>query len=148
MGGLGGVGFPKFPTVFPKIAFEGFFTLSCKKNVQKFFAQKISCYKKTSFKLVLHFMFYKIFCISNPKSVAFQKLKITKTTGTKPISLESKKFQISIKLEAVTDVISKFHLNPSTHSPVAPFQKKLSFFSLLAFLIIFAQYTLFKFIYQ
>ena len=138
MGGLGGVGFPKFPTVFPKIAFEGFFTLSCKKNVQKFFAQKISCYKKTFFKLVLHFMFHKIFCISNPKSVAFQKLKITKTTGTKPISLESQKFQISIKLEAATDILSKFHLNPSTHSPVAPFKKKTHFFSLCLVLNIFA----------
>ena len=138
MGGLGGVGFPKFPTVFPKITFEGFFTLSCKKNVQKIVAQKIFCHKKTLLKPVLHFLFYKIFCISNPKSVAFEKLKITKTTGTKPISLESKKFQISIQLEAVTDILSKFHLNPSTHSPVAPFQKKTHFFSLCLVLNIFA----------
>ena len=138
MGGLGRVKFPKFPTVFPKIEFEGFFSLSCKKNAQKFFAQKISCYKKTLFKLVLHFMFYKIFCISNRKSVAFQKLKITKTTGTKPISLESQKFQISIQLESVTDVLSKFHLNPSTHPPVAPFQKKTPFFSKCLVLLIFA----------
>ena len=73
MGGLGVVKIPKFPTVFPKIAFEGFFTLSCEKNAQKFFAQKISHHKKNSFKPVLHFLFYKNFCISNQKNRGIQK---------------------------------------------------------------------------
>jgi len=73
MGGLGVVKIPKFPTVFPKIAFEGFFTLSCEKNAQKFFAQKISHHKKISFKPVLHFLFYKNFCISNQKTGASKK---------------------------------------------------------------------------
>ena len=57
----------------PKIAFEGFFTLSCEKNAQKFFAQKISHHKKISFKPVLHFLFYKNFCISNQKTGASKK---------------------------------------------------------------------------
>ena len=73
MGGLGVVKIPKFPTVFPKIAFEGFFTLSCEKNAQKFFAQKISHHKKNFFKPVLHFLFYKNFCISNQKTGASKK---------------------------------------------------------------------------
>ena len=128
MGGLGGVGFPKFPTVFPKIAFEGFFTLSCKKNTQKFFAQKISCYKKTFYKIVLHFLFYKIFCISYQKTGAFKKPIFTEITGTTPISLKFKKFQICIKFQLVTHIVSKFHPNPSNHLPVTVSQKKSFFF--------------------
>ena len=73
MGGLGVVKFPKFPTVFPKNAFEGFFTLSCEKNAQKFFAQKISHHKKNFFDQVLHFLFHKNFCISNQKTGASKK---------------------------------------------------------------------------
>ena len=73
MRGLGVVKIPKFPTVFPKIAFEGFFTLSCEKNAQKFFAQKIFNHKKNFFKPVLHFLFYKNFCISNQKNWDIQK---------------------------------------------------------------------------
>ena len=73
MGGLGVVKIPKFPTVSPKIAFEGFFTLSCEKNAQKFFAQKISHHKKNFFDQVLHFLFHKNFCISNQKTGASKK---------------------------------------------------------------------------
>ena len=134
MGGLGSVKFPKFPTVFPKIAFEGFFTLSCKKNAQKFFAQKIFCDKKTLFKSVLHFMFYKNFCISYQKTGAFQKAIFTKITGTTPISLKFQKFQISIKFQLVTHIVSKFHPNPSNHPPVTVSQKKSFFFSKVAVL--------------
>ena len=134
MGGLGSVKFPKFPTVFPKIAFEGFFTLSCKKNAQKFFAQKIFCDKKNLFKPVLHFLFYKIFCISYQKTGAFKKAIFTKITGTTPISLKFQKFQISIKFQLVTHIVSKFHPNPSNHPPVTVSQKKSFFFSKVAVL--------------
>ena len=41
-GGLGVVKIPKFP----KIVFEGFFTLSCKKNAQKFCTKNFSSQEK------------------------------------------------------------------------------------------------------
>ena len=66
-GGLCGVKFPKFPTVFPKIAFKGFFTSSCEKKTQKFFTQKISYHKKIFFKLDLRFLFHTIFVSTTQK---------------------------------------------------------------------------------
>ena len=145
MGGLGGVRFPNFPIVSPKIPKNWIFHLSFQKLVQKSFGEESVFSKKNLLHLVLHFLFYKFFCISYPKSVAFKNLIFTQLTATIPISLRSQKFQNHITFAFFTHVVSKFHLNPSTHPPVAPFQKKLSFFSLCLVLIIFRIVTLFKF---
>ena len=103
------------------------------KNMQKLFAEKVFCDKKKLFEPVLHFLFYKNFCISYQKTGAFKKPNFTKITGTTPISLKFQKFQISIKLELVTHIVSKFHPNPSNHLPVALSQKKAIFLRVTGF---------------
>ena len=55
-GGLGGVRLPKFPTVFPKIEFEGFFTLSCKKKCAKMFRTKNFLLQKNFFQTSFTFL--------------------------------------------------------------------------------------------
>ena len=95
MGGLGVVKFPKFPTVFPKNAFEGFFTLSCEKNAQKFFAQKISLLQKNFFNLLVKRTHPELLIhLTFPYKDSYQKtpprLARSFMVNRKPIKIENK----------------------------------------------------------
>ena len=144
MGGLGGIRFPKFPTVFPKIPKNGGLTFGVKKLVEKLFGEKFCFYNKSFLMFKEHIMFYEFFCISHPEVGALEKPFYTFSAKPNRVIVQSWKFQIWHIEHRITHVSTEFHVNPSVRLSVALFRKKITFFSKCVFLKM-KRPTLFKF---